>query len=180
MSPVDERSKSQPSQEFVSAAEAVSRLGVTRATLYAYVSRGLVRSVPGRGRKRLYASEDIDRLQARSQARSGHGPVAGAALRWGEPVISSAITEITASGPRYRGKLATDLVSEGASYEQVAQRLWGAAAVAGPWGVEGRLGVALRRLHDGLRPGAEPLEVVQLAVASIAAKEGSVGLAAAA
>ncbi len=169
-----------PTSGYITAAEAVAELRITRATLYAYVSRGWVRSVPGRGRSRLYATDDIKRLRARSRARSGHGPAAGSALRWGDPVISSAITQITPDGPRYRGHLAVDLVEQSASYEQVAELLWsGVWDTCAPWQLDG-LGVALRRMHDGLRPTADPLACVQFALASIAAKSQSVGLAAAA
>src|ERR671912_753006 len=94
----------------LSGREAAELLGVKRETLYAYASRGLVRSEPGGpGRGRLYNREDLERLKARHDARSGHGPVAAGALRWGEPVLESAITEVTPRGPRYRGQLATQL-----------------------------------------------------------------------
>jgi len=101
-------------------------LGIRRETLYAYASRGLLRSYPSakKGRGRMYLRDDILRLKARHDARSGHGPVAAAALRWGEPVLDSSITEITVDGPRYRGMLASDLVAQGACFEQVAELLW--------------------------------------------------------
>ncbi|WP_394826742.1 citrate synthase family protein [Pendulispora albinea] len=111
---------------FISSREACAWLGIRRETLYAYVSRGLVRSFPaaGKGRGRRYLREDVLRLKARHDARSGHGAVAAGALRWGEPVLDSSITEITADGPRYRGHLALDLVVRGARFEQVAELLW--------------------------------------------------------
>jgi len=92
--------------------------------LYAYVSRGQVRSVPGeQGRPRLYAFADLERLRVRRDARAGHGAVAAGALRWGEPVLDSAITAITARGPAYRGKLAVDLAGA-TPFENVAELLW--------------------------------------------------------
>jgi len=44
----------------LTASEATERLGVNRATLYAYVSRGLIRSEAGEGpsRARRYSAED--------------------------------------------------------------------------------------------------------------------------
>ncbi len=170
--------ESEESGDFLSADEAARRLGVRRATLYAYVSRGWLESVPGRGRSRLYSSADVERLRARSEARSGHGPVAAAALRWGEPVIASKITAITAEGPRYRGQRVTSLVAKGVSYESVAELLWRAelaTEAAEPWAC-GRLGVALRRLEAGLPEAAEPLDVLRLALPVVGAKEGTVGL----
>ncbi len=166
---------------YLTAEQAAQRLGVRRATLYAYVSRGWLESVPGRGRSRLYASDDVERLRARSEARSGHGPVAGAALRWGEPVIASEITAIHAEGPRYRGRPVAELLAEGSSYEAVAELLWRGQAPeeVTPWSV-GRLGLALRRLEGELPGGAEPLDVLRLATAALGVKEGAVGLAEAA
>jgi len=105
--------------------EASDRLGVKLATLYAYASRGLVESVPGEGRRgRLYSSRDIERLRVRHRARSGHAPVAASALRYGEPVLDTRISEVGADGPRYRGYLATDLCRDGVSFERVAELLW--------------------------------------------------------
>ncbi len=167
-----------PGADFLSADEAAKRLGIRRATLYAYVSRGWLESVPGQGRSRLYSSADVERLRARSEARSGHGAVAAAALRWGEPVIASEITEITAEGPRYRGQLVPSLVAEGISYESVAELLWRSqrpSEQAEPWACA-RLGVALRRLASGLPETAEPLDVLRLALPVMGAKEGMLGL----
>src|SRR5580704_6343602 len=110
---------------YARAAEAARILGVKPATLYAYVSRGWVRSVPaGRGKARLYARADLDRLRTRSAARAGHGPVAGGALRWGEPVLDSAISSVEAGLLRYRGVSATELATSGVSFERVAELLW--------------------------------------------------------
>jgi citrate synthase len=112
-------------QHWIDADAAAKLLGVQRRTLYAYVSRGQVRSVPGaRGRPRLYAVADLQRLRARRDARAGHGAVAAGALRWGEPVLDSAITAITPDGPIYRGHAATALATRGLRFENVAELLW--------------------------------------------------------
>lgn len=114
---------------------AVRLLGVQKATLYAYVSRGLVRASPGvDGRRRLYDRSDLERLRARHDARSGHGPTAAAALRFGEPVLASALTRIDpVQGPLYRGRAATAWAAEGASLERVAEHLWAAAPDPAAW-----------------------------------------------
>jgi citrate synthase len=112
-------------QRWVDAATAASHLGISVRSLYAYVSRGQVRSVPGeQGRPRLYAFADLERLRVRRDARAGHGAVAAGALRWGEPVLDSAITAITPRGPAYRGKLAVELAAGATPYENVAELLW--------------------------------------------------------
>src|SRR5450432_3342666 len=110
---------------WLSSHEASARLGVKLTTLYAYASRGLITSSPGDGRRgRLYASGDVERLRARHVARSGHGPVAASALRFGEPVLETRISQVTTGGPRYRGYWATELCRSEVSFERVAELLW--------------------------------------------------------
>ena len=113
-------------EEFLSAPEAAELLGVKLATLYAYTSRGLIRSVPAdRGRSKRYRRADLERLRARRDARAGHGPVAAGALRWGEPVLDSAITALSPErGPIYRGRAAVELAAEDQRFEAVAEMLW--------------------------------------------------------
>ena len=87
------------SGDLIPAKAAARILGVKPATLYAYVSRGLIRSYQREGsRQRYYSQGDVERLKARAKARSGHGPVAASALRWGEPVLDSSITRIEECG----------------------------------------------------------------------------------
>jgi citrate synthase len=111
---------------YACAAVAMTLLDVRLQTLYAYVSRGWIRSLPQPGRKdRLYLREDIDRMLARSRAKSGQGAIAAAAMRYrGDPIIPTSITEITPEGPRYRGRLVLDLVRCRAPFEAVAEWLW--------------------------------------------------------
>lgn len=50
-------------QEFLTAEEACALLGIKPATLYAYVSRGMLNSYrQGIKRKRLYRREEVERL----------------------------------------------------------------------------------------------------------------------
>src|SRR6185436_13913285 len=114
--------------ELLSAREAARLLDVRQETLYAYVSRGLLRSVPDARRgRRLYFREDLNRLRARHRAHGGHVAVAAGALRWGEPVLDSALTEIADSGPRYRGQDALALAESERPFEAVAELLWSGA-----------------------------------------------------
>ena len=160
-------------EAYVSAAEAIAILGVKRPTLYSYVSRGLVRSVPGDGRRaRRYVRADLERLRGRADARAGHAAVARAALDWGEPVLDSSLTEITGRGPRLRGHLAVDLVEQGATLEQAAELLWtGALPADSPrWPVRS-LGMRPTALAALLPRGAPPIAALQLAMATIGAGE---------
>ena len=111
---------------YLSAREAAARLRVTPATLYAYVSRGLLRSEPGSGRQRRYLAEEIETLRRRQAA--GREPAA-AALDWGAPVLDSAITAITPEGPFYRGADALALART-SSVREVAALLWQGEAAA--------------------------------------------------
>ncbi len=110
--------------EYVSGAEAAVLLGVKPQTLYTYVSRGAIQSLPTpNGQRGLYLRSDIERLRARPRARRAMGAVAASAMYAGDPIISTSITEITSAGPRYRGRLATELASAGLPFEDFAEFL---------------------------------------------------------
>src|SRR5450432_3840993 len=113
------------SEAWLSAREASARLGVKLETLYAYASRGLVTSLRGLGpRGRLYATDDVERLRTRHVARSGHGPVAASALRFGEPVLETRVSRVDAAGLYYRGHSASALCRSDVGFERVAELLW--------------------------------------------------------
>ncbi|RYZ43016.1 MAG: helix-turn-helix domain-containing protein [Myxococcaceae bacterium] len=116
----------EPEEELLSARDAAALLRVKRATLYTYVSRGLVRCVPVPGTKEnRYARTDVERLKTRHDARAGHAAVAAGALLWGEPVIDSAVSRVEPQGLAYRGRhSAVVLAREGRSFEDVAELLW--------------------------------------------------------
>jgi citrate synthase len=106
----------------LTAEEAAARLGVKRETLYAYVSRGRLRSVavPG-SRERHYRPEDIETIRARSGAPAAAPQPAGEAVM---PTIDSAICLIEDGRLYYRGQDAIRL-SDTATLEEVALLLWG-------------------------------------------------------
>jgi len=110
---------------WLSSAEAAKRLGVSRATLYAYVSRGLVRSAPAPGepRGRRYAREDVERLRRRAEGRRDPQKTVQAALHFGVPVLESAITLISGDRLFYRGHDVVEL-ARSRSVEEVASLLW--------------------------------------------------------
>ncbi|MEO7403918.1 MAG: citrate synthase, partial [Burkholderiales bacterium] len=91
--------------DYLTREEALAILGVKAQTLYAYVSRGHIRSVTQPdGRSSFYVRDDVEKMRAKSAARAGHGAVAASAMRWGEPVIVTSITDIAPNGPHYRGR----------------------------------------------------------------------------
>jgi citrate synthase len=109
----------------LTAVQAAQRLSISLPSLYAYVSRGLLRSEPGPGpsRARLYSREDVDRLRARKEGRRDPGRVAREALHWGAPVLDSAITRIEGGELFYRGENACAL-ARSRRVEEVASLIW--------------------------------------------------------
>lgn len=174
MDKVDQsRFDNQPSP-YLTGPEAAELLGVKRETLYAYVSRGLLRAVPGpRGRARLYARADVERLKARSDARAGHGPVAAGALRWGEPVLESAISGIGPRGPVYRGRDAAALARADVRFEAVAELLWTGSLPAEPTPWERPPPTPTKRLAALLPPETPPLPALTLAVAALGPRDAT-------
>jgi len=109
---------------YLSAAEAAAELGVNLPTLYAYVSRGLIRSEAGGGsRRRRYLAEDIWVLKQRKQHRRDPGKAAREALHWGLPVLESRLSVIHDGRLFYAGRDVVTL-AQSCSIEQVAALLW--------------------------------------------------------
>jgi len=161
----------------MTAKEAARALNVSVATLYAYVSRGLVRSQAAGGsrRDRRYRREDVERLRARQQQRRNPDRAAEQALSWGVPVLESSLTLIADGRLYYRGRDALAL-AQAATFEQVAELLWlgaepgrvGSAAMTETM----EAGRGLLRAHAAwleMLPGATPIEIFQ-AVLPLAAR----------
>jgi citrate synthase len=107
---------------YLTAREAAAELDVSLATLYAYVSRGLVRSEPVQGsRARRYRAEDIRAMRER-RAPPG-GADAGGMFGWNRPVLESSITLIAEGELFYRGVNVLDLARH-ATLETAAGVLW--------------------------------------------------------
>src|SRR5689334_17890301 len=90
----------------IDADEATRRLHVSRATLYAYVSRGLIRSEPqiGKARTHLYALADVERLVWRKTRARKPTAAAATALSWGLPVLETSLSQIERGALTYRGQ----------------------------------------------------------------------------
>jgi len=112
-------------KSWMTAADAARTLRVSRATLYAYVSRGLVRSqaTPGATRERAYAREDVEHLRRRTEERRAPDKAAARALRYGLPVLESAISLIDGRHIYYRGHDAIALART-RSLQEVASLIW--------------------------------------------------------
>lgn len=105
--------------------QALAALGTKPQSLYASVSRGRirVRPDPADSRRRLYDSDDVEHLAGRPAGRRRSASVAADAIRWGDPVLPSAITSILDGRLYYRGRDAIAL-ADTASLEDVAALLW--------------------------------------------------------
>jgi len=103
--------------QWMTSEEATRRLGVKPETLYAYVSRGVIRSerVPGQRRSR-FLTADVERHAARSRIGGRAGGL--------EVVVETQLTLLEPEGRlSYRGWDVVDAVGS-ASFEEVASWLW--------------------------------------------------------
>jgi citrate synthase len=150
--------------ERLSTAEAAERLGVKPATLYAYVSRGLLgRERSADGRTSTFDPAEIDRLARPGRARRGRRPAA-------ELVVSSALTAIDRGLPWYRGLAVPELAGT-RSFEEVAEWLW-TARFPDPvpaWRASQPALDAGRQAQAALPPGALPLERIRVIAAALPA-----------
>ena len=109
--------------DWMTAEQAANALGVTRSTLYAYVSRGLLRSAPTSGTQQSrYRRREIERLAVERERARKPAMVARASLDWGRPVLDSELTLIEQGRLYYRGRDAIEL-SRHATLEDVAALL---------------------------------------------------------
>jgi citrate synthase len=112
---------------YLSAREAAAELAISPATLYAYVSRGLIRSEPSSdSRSHRYRAEDVRGLKER-RAPSPE-PRGLRSFDADLPVMDSAVSTITEDGPIYRGVNAIDL-AETDTLEHAATLLWDVTSV---------------------------------------------------
>ena len=111
----------------LSAREASAELSISPATLYAYVSRGLIRSEPSSdSRSHRYRAEDVRGLKER-RAPSLE-PRGMKSFDADLPVMDSSISTITEDGPIYRGVNCIDL-AETDTLEHAATLLWDVTGV---------------------------------------------------
>jgi citrate synthase len=118
---------------YLSAKETALFLGISRETLYAYVSRGQLISEPSPGESHVkrYRREDLVQFKRRRDARRIPDGIAEASLNFGFPVLSSGITLIQDGMVYYKGHDALRLART-ASLEDVAMLLWGTERIDAP------------------------------------------------
>ena len=173
--------------EWISAAEVARRLGIKQATLYSYVSRGVLSrrragggAGGGGGKGSLFDAGEVEELARRGRPRRPPG-LAGL-------VIESGVTEIAGDQLRFRGLDALDLARDW-SFEDVCELLWlgqpapSAQAVpsprAGPfpaagtgeWQATPAAVAAGTAAQAALPAGTFPLERLQVIVPALAAAD---------
>src|SRR5690242_19037123 len=152
--------------DYLTAAEAARRLGVKPATLYAYVSRGVLSRVRAPdGRTSLFGAEEVEQLARRGRPRRPAGVA--------DITVESAITEITGDNLRFRGLDATRLAVS-RTFEEVAELLWTGEFPSGresgrePWRARPAALAAGRAAQAALPAGTLPLERLQVIVPAMA------------
>jgi citrate synthase len=151
--------------DWIGAAEAAERLGIKPASLYSYVSRGVLTPRRGPdGRGSLFDAAQIAGLARRGRPRRAPG---GAEL-----VIESELTEISGDRLRFRGHDVIALATS-RSFEQVASLLWtdSFAEADAPWRATGEAIAAGTAAQAGLPADTYPLERLQVIVPAVAATD---------
>ncbi len=156
--------------EWISAAEAARRLGVKQASLYSYVSRGVLARRKAQGsRASLFIASEVEGLARRGRPRRAPGAA--------ELVIETELTEITGDHLRYRGIDAIGLART-RSFEQVACLLWTGSLdehehgqPARSWEATGAAVGAGTAAQAALPSGTLPLERLQVIVPALAATD---------
>ena len=151
--------------DLLTAAEAARRLGVKPATLYAYVSRGVLgRAKAADGRASLFSADEVERLARRGRPRRPAGVA--------DITVESAITEITGDSLRFRGLDATRLAVS-RTFEEVAELLWTGefGSAREPWQARPAALAAGRAAQAALPAGTLPLERLQVIVPAMAATD---------
>lgn len=143
----------------LTAREAAERLGVKPETLYAYVSRGLLRRVRTPGGPSRFAPADVEALRARS--RTGR--------RLLELPVESSLTTVAEGGLFFRGEDVA-LLATSRAFEEVAQLLWtGAFEDVESWRVDKVAAATAAAVLGALPEEALPLDRLRVAVAALAA-----------
>ncbi|GAA0707955.1 helix-turn-helix domain-containing protein [Dactylosporangium roseum] len=148
----------------MSVEDAARRLGVKTATVYAYVSRGVLTRRRGDDGRSLFDAEEVERLALRGRPRrSGRHP---------ELVIESAVTLLGGDRPFFRGRDAT-VLADTWHLEHVAGWLWTGKDHdhVDRWAAAPEAVAAARAAQAGLPASVLPLERLQVIVAALAAAD---------
>jgi len=148
-------------ENYLTTAEVARRLQVKPETIYAYVSRGLLKSIRARGRRgSLFPVADVERLASRSIEHSGV-----------VERIESELTLLENDELYYRGHSARELATQH-SVEEVAHLLWtGSLTEQQPFPVERDLVQLARTAMEVVPSTARLTDQLRVAVAVLGAAD---------
>ena len=143
-------------ERYLTTAEVARRLEVKPATVYAYVSRGLLNRVPGK-RGSLFAESEVARLVGRGrESRRQAGPLEH---------VATSLSLLADDDLYFRGRRATDLATTSTT-EAIAQLLWtGELTDPGPFTAPSALLDATRAAIAALPASARLTDQLRVAVA---------------
>jgi citrate synthase len=156
---------------WLSVEDAAQRLGVKPATLYAYVSRGILRRRRWPDGRSMFDAVEVEQLARRGRPRRPAGA--------SELVIESRVTALGDDRPYYRGRDALALARRH-HLEEVAAWLWTGDPAAleprepdpgGAWRAEPDALVAGRAAQSALPADVLPLERLQVITPALAATD---------
>lgn len=113
----------------LTAKETAAFLGISVSTVYAYVSRGLLKTVESESRRSLYHRQDVETLKERQRLRSQKDRTIDSSLDWGSPIVRSSLSHIVDGELFYRGVSIHEIVKTH-TFEDVAGLLWEEESVA--------------------------------------------------
>jgi citrate synthase len=154
--------------EWITAAEAAERLGVKPASLYSYVSRGVLNRRRAAGsRASLFNASEVEGLARRGRPRRAPSST--------ELVIETQLTEISGEHLRYRGHDAIALARQ-RPFEDVVGLLWTGSlsqqwAPPDSWHATDDAVAAGSAAQAALPAGTLPLERLQVIVPALAAAD---------
>ena len=165
-----------PGSDWLGAPEAAERLGVKTATLYAYVSRGVLTRRKATDGRSVFDPAEVERLARRGRPR---GPRPASEL-----IVESSITALGDDRPYYRGLDAVELAGSW-PFERVAHWLWtgpphsdtadgpnmDGEAIHDPWRAPAEAVAAGRAAQSGLPDDVLPLERLQVITPALAAAD---------
>jgi citrate synthase len=135
--------------------EAAARLGVKRATLYAYVSRGMItRHVAMDGKTSLFDVDEVEQFRSRRR-RTTEGEL--------DAVISTGLTRVADGELWIRGRDLPLMVAAGATFEQVVDWLW--AGEGEPWEADQGTLETVARVHERLPHYVSLLDRIRITTA---------------
>jgi citrate synthase len=142
-------------------AETARRLGVKPATVYAYVSRGLLGRHPSSVRRATrFDRTEVERLAGRAR-RTDRSPAV-------EAVVDTELTLLDPNGRlAYRGRDVVGLARH-AGFERTAALLWDDDG-PGAWHADAATVTAVRRTLDPLTADADPAVFLPVVVATVRA-----------